>query len=92
VAAPRAVITRGQLQRELEALRAMLPIWREKLRDEAQFGPQFHALAAEILGRTAPADRDFAREAIDRMLAEAGAPADASPAAAHAGRGVRREA
>ena len=63
------MITRGQLDAELDHLESMLPVWREKLRVEAQFWPQFNALAEEILARADPADREYARQRIDAMLA-----------------------
>ena len=65
--------TREQLDAELDHLQSMLPVWREKLRHEAQFWPQFNALSEEILMRADPADRDYARQRIDTMLAAAGA-------------------
>ncbi|MET0755859.1 MAG: hypothetical protein ABWY31_07070 [Pseudoxanthomonas sp.] len=60
---------RAQLEAELENLERMLPDWREKLRHEAQFWPQFDVLAKEILARAEPADREYAQGRIDRMLA-----------------------
>lgn len=64
--------TRAQLQRELEHLQSMLPPWREKLRSEAQFWPQFDVLAARIVDSAEPADKDFARERIEAMLRHEG--------------------
>lgn len=48
----------------------MLPPWREKLRHEAQFWPQFDALAQEIMARADPQDREYAQTRIDAMLAK----------------------
>ena len=64
--------SRLQLEAELENLERMLPHWREKLRHEAQFWPQFDALAKEILARAEPADRDYAQQRLDAMLAKHG--------------------
>jgi len=64
--------TRLQLEAELENLERMLPHWREKLRHEAQFLPQFDVLAKEILARAEPADRDYAQQCLDAMLAQHG--------------------
>lgn len=61
---------RMQLEAELDNLERMLPPWREKLRHEAQFWPQFDVLAQEILARADPADRNYAQSRIDAMLAE----------------------
>ena len=64
--------TRLQLEAELENLERMLPHWREKLRHEAQFWPQFDVLAKELLARAEPADRDYAQQRLDAMLARHG--------------------
>ena len=64
--------TRLQLEAELENLERMLPHWREKLRHEAQFWPQFDVLAKEILARAEPAQRDYAQQRLDAMLAQHG--------------------
>ena len=64
--------TRLRLEAELENLERMLPPWREKLRHEAQFWPQFDVLAKEILARADPADRDYAQHRLDAMLAKHG--------------------
>ena len=64
--------TRERLERELDHLQSMLPPWREKLRDEAQFWPQFDALAARILDSAEPADRDYVRQRIALMLEQHG--------------------
>ncbi|WP_246197344.1 hypothetical protein [Pseudoxanthomonas sacheonensis] len=59
---------RDRLDAELENLERMLPLWREKLRHEAQFWPQFDVLAQEILARADPQDRQYAQLRIDAML------------------------
>jgi hypothetical protein len=61
---------RDRLDAELENLQRMLPLWREKLRHEAQFWPQFDVLAEEIMARAEPADREYAQQRIDAMLAK----------------------
>ena len=63
---------RLQLEAELENLERMLPHWREKLRHEAQFWPQFDVLAQEILARAEQADREYAQQRLDAMLAQHG--------------------
>ena len=63
---------RLRLEAELENLQRMLPPWRQHLRHEAQFWPQFAVLASEILARAAPTDRDYAQQRLDEMLAELG--------------------
>lgn len=63
---------RLRLEAELENLERMLPHWRGTLRHEAQFWPQFDVLVKEILARTDPVDRDYARQRIDAMLAQHG--------------------
>lgn len=60
---------RDQLDADLENLERMLPIWREKLRHEAQFWPQFDVLAREIMARADPDDREYVQQRIDAMLA-----------------------
>jgi hypothetical protein len=60
--------TRERIDRELDHLQSMLPAWREKLREEAQFWPQFDALAARILDSADDADRAFVRQRVERML------------------------
>lgn len=59
---------RDRLDADLENLERMLPVWREKLRHEAQFWPQFDVLAQEILARADPQDRQYAQLRIDTML------------------------
>jgi hypothetical protein len=61
---------RLRLEAELDNLERMLPPWREKLRHEAQFWPQFDVLAQEIMARADPQDRQYAQTRIDAMLAE----------------------
>lgn len=63
---------RERLERELDHLQSMLPPWREKLRDETQFWPQFDVLAARILDSAEPADRDYVRQRIALMLQQQG--------------------
>jgi hypothetical protein len=63
---------RMQLDAELENLARMLPHWREKLRHEAQFWPQFDVLAKEILAHAEPMDREYAQQRLDAMLAHHG--------------------
>jgi len=58
-----------RLEAELDNLERMLPPWREKLRHEAQFWPQFDVLAKEIMARADPADREYTQRRIDAMLA-----------------------
>ncbi len=62
--------TRDRLEADLENLERMLPLWRETLRHEAQFWPQFDALAQEIMARADPQDREYAQTRIDAMLAK----------------------
>jgi hypothetical protein len=62
------VNARMRLEAELYNLERMLPLWREKLRHEAQFWPQFDVLAQEILARADPQDRQHAQHRIDAML------------------------
>lgn len=72
MAAARLMDARLQLEAELENLERMLPHWREHLRHEAQFWPQFDVLSKEILARAEPADRDYAQQRLDAMLAKHG--------------------
>ena len=62
-------LSRAQLDAELDHLETMLPMWREKLRDEAQFQPQFDVLSARIFSRAAVDDQGHARRRIETMLA-----------------------
>ena len=64
--------SRTQLELELDHLRSMLPAWRGKLRHEAQFWPQFDALAARILDSAGDADKAFVRQRVERMLEQEG--------------------
>lgn len=64
--------SRAQLERELDHLQSMLPPWREKLRHEAQFWPQFDALANRIVESANEADRAFVRQRIAHMLEQEG--------------------
>lgn len=70
---------RQRLEADLERLSQMLPTWREKLRHEAQFWPQFKALADEILIAADPADLDYAQRRIEDMLATHGLGPDGQP-------------
>lgn len=70
---------RQRLEADLERLSQMLPVWREKLRHEAQFWPQFTALADEILAAADPADLDYAQQRIADMLATHGLGSDGQP-------------
>lgn len=70
MAATLVMNARLRLEAELDNLERMLPPWREKLRHEAQFWPQFDALAQEIMARADPEDRQYAQTRIDAMLAE----------------------
>ena len=63
-----AMNARTRLEAELENLERMLPVWRESLRHEAQFWPQFDVLAQEIVARADPLDREYAQQRIDAML------------------------
>ncbi|HEX7802773.1 MAG TPA: hypothetical protein VF471_08460 [Pseudoxanthomonas sp.] len=65
---------RDRLDAELENLERMLPVWRENLRHEAQFWPQFDALAQEILARADPQDRQYAQRRVDAMLTKHASP------------------
>ena len=64
--------SRLQLEAELENLERMLAHWREKLRHEAQFWPQFDVLSKELLACAEPEDRDYAQQRLDAMLAQHG--------------------
>ncbi len=73
-------LDRDALDEALDRLAAMLPAWCSHLRHQAQFRPQFDALAARILARTRPGDRAYALARIDAMLAaERAADSDAGP-------------
>lgn len=75
------VSTREQLDRELDALAGIIPVWREKLRHEAQFWPQFRALSGEIMAHADRADREHVERRIAQMLAANGRGPDESVAA-----------
>lgn len=68
--------TREQLDTELDALAGMIPVWREKLRHQAQFWPQFRALSDEIMAHADPTDLQYAQRRIAEMLADNGLGAD----------------
>ena len=59
---------RAQLDAELDRLAVMLPPWLEHLRHEAQFWPQFNALAKEILDQAADEDIPYVQGRLDFML------------------------
>ncbi|MGH8055333.1 MAG: hypothetical protein ACREP4_15590 [Stenotrophomonas sp.] len=59
---------RAQLETELDQLAAMLPTWLQYLRHEAQFWPQFNALAKEILDQAADEDIQYVQRRLDVML------------------------
>ena len=61
-------LSRAQLDAELAHLAWMLPPWRARLRHEAQFWPQFTALAMEILARADACDLEHAWRRIAAML------------------------
>jgi hypothetical protein len=71
------MITRAQLDAALDELAQKLPPWREKLRHEAQFWPQFDALAGEILAQAETQDLAHAQRRIAAMLAAHGLRRDA---------------
>jgi hypothetical protein len=60
--------SRAQLDADLDRLAAMLPPWLQHLRHEAQFWPQFEALAQDILRDAAHHDRDHVQQRLDAML------------------------
>ena len=66
--------SRAQLDADLDRLADMLPPWLQYLRHEAQFWPQFEALALDILGHAADHDRDHVRQRLDAMLVAHGKP------------------
>lgn len=60
--------SRAQLDADLDRLAAMLPPWLQHLRHEAQFWPQFEALAQDILRDAAHHDRHHVQQRLDAML------------------------
>lgn len=62
------MIDRSQLDAELDHLEAMLPVWRSRLRHEAQFWPQFRALAEAIVAKADIGDTAHARSRIAAMV------------------------
>jgi len=60
--------SRVQLDTELDRLAAMMPSWLQHLRHEAQFWPQFNALAKEILDQAADEDIQYVQGRLDAML------------------------
>lgn len=63
---------RAKVDTDLDRLEAMLPHWRESLRHEMQFWPQFKVLSGRILEGLDEADSRYVRERLDRMLAKHG--------------------
>lgn len=59
---------RAELDAELDRLAAMLPPWLQHLRHEAQFWPQFDALAKEILDQADGEDIHYVERRLDFML------------------------
>lgn len=59
---------RVQLDAELDRLAIMLPPWLQHLRHEAQFWPQFNALAKEILDQAGDEDIQHVKGRLDFML------------------------
>lgn len=59
---------RAQLDAELDRLAVMLPPWLQHLRHEAQFWPQFNALAKDILDHAGDADIQHVQARLDFML------------------------
>lgn len=64
----RGMKSRTQLDAELDQLAAMLPPWLQHLRHEAQFWPQFNALAKSILNEAGEEDFRHVQERLDLML------------------------
>jgi len=62
--------SREGLDAELDQLAQMLPPWRAHLRHEAQFWPQFSALASRILQHGGSEDRLHVMERLDGMLVD----------------------
>jgi hypothetical protein len=59
---------RPEIAAQLDALDAMLANWLARVRDPAQFWPQFETLAEEILDQCEYAERDPTRAHIKAML------------------------
>jgi hypothetical protein len=60
--------SRVQLDTELDRLAAMMPSWLQHLRHEAQFWPQFNALAKEILDQAGYEDIEYVEGRLDFIL------------------------
>jgi hypothetical protein len=60
--------SRAQLDAALDQLEGMLPPWLQYLRHEAQFWPQFHALAQDILRDAGEHDRGHVHQRLAAML------------------------
>lgn len=59
---------RMQLDAELDRLAVMLPPWLQHIRHEAQFWPQFNALAKEILDQAGDEDIEHVEGRLDFIL------------------------
>lgn len=59
----------AQLDAELDRLAEMLPPWLQHLRHEAQFWPQFEALADAIVKASRPEDLAHVHARLEAMLA-----------------------
>lgn len=59
---------RVELDHALDDLGDMLPIWLEKLRDPAQFWPQFDALSQVILDNTCQEDQAYVQRRVTGLL------------------------
>lgn len=62
------MMSRAQLDAELDRLEGMLPVWYSRIRHRAQFWPQFRALAEAITANTDAADIAYAKRRIAAML------------------------
>jgi hypothetical protein len=62
--------SRAQTDAELQKLADMLPYWLLHLRHEAQFWPQFDALAQMILREAGKDDLPYVHRRLDEMLEE----------------------
>ena len=60
--------SRVQLDTELDRLAAMMPSWLRYLRHEAQFWPQFNALAKEILDQAGDEDIQNVEDRLDCII------------------------
>jgi hypothetical protein len=62
------VKSRAQLEAELDRLAEMLPPWLQHLRHEAQFWPQFDALADAIMKEAGADDLAHVQARLEAML------------------------